>query len=154
VASTGISGFSSDFNAFSGAFSFATGGHVSGPGTGTSDSIPARLSNGEFVVNAAATAQNRPLLEAMNGGRGTPGQTHFASGGLVNTGGGTGQGGTNIAFNISQTGNNGQLDTSASAQSRTRALQKELETSVIEIVRKHSLPGGQINNIIKSVNTP
>lgn len=45
---------------------FSTGGHVSGPGTGTSDSIPARLSDGEFVVNAAATKRNRGLLEAIN----------------------------------------------------------------------------------------
>lgn len=45
---------------------FSTGGHVSGPGTGTSDSIPARLSNGEFVVNAQATKRNRELLEAIN----------------------------------------------------------------------------------------
>lgn len=45
---------------------FATGGYVSGSGTGTSDSIPARLSNGEFVVNAKATARNRELLEAIN----------------------------------------------------------------------------------------
>jgi hypothetical protein len=33
---------------------FASGGYVSGPGTGTSDSIAARLSNGEFVMSAAA----------------------------------------------------------------------------------------------------
>lgn len=45
---------------------FATGGYVSGPGTGTSDSIMARLSNGEFVVNAKATKRNRQLLEAIN----------------------------------------------------------------------------------------
>lgn len=45
---------------------FATGGYVSGPGSGTSDSIPARLSNGEFVVNAKATSRNRELLEAIN----------------------------------------------------------------------------------------
>jgi len=32
----------------------ASGGYVTGPGTGTSDSIPARLSNGEFVMSAAA----------------------------------------------------------------------------------------------------
>ena len=37
-----------------------------GPGTGTSDSIPARLSNGEFVSTAAATSSYRPVLEAMN----------------------------------------------------------------------------------------
>jgi hypothetical protein len=35
---------------------FATGGYVSGPGTGTSDSIPARLSNGEFVMSAKTVA--------------------------------------------------------------------------------------------------
>ena len=44
----------------------ATGGYVAGPGTSTSDSIPARLSNGEFVVNAAATARLRPWLEYEN----------------------------------------------------------------------------------------
>ncbi|CAB5623418.1 Phage-related minor tail protein [Pseudomonas putida] len=44
----------------------ATGGYVRGPGTGTSDSIPVNLSNGEFVVNAAATKRNRALLEAIN----------------------------------------------------------------------------------------
>jgi len=31
-----------------------TGGEVSGPGTGTSDSVPARLSDGEFVLTAKA----------------------------------------------------------------------------------------------------
>jgi TP901 family phage tail tape measure protein len=33
------------------------GGSVSGPGTGTSDSIPAYLSNGEYVIKAAAVEQ-------------------------------------------------------------------------------------------------
>src|SRR4029077_3211584 len=37
----------------------AAGGWVPGPGTGPSDSIPPRLSTGEFVVNAAAAAANR-----------------------------------------------------------------------------------------------
>ncbi|WP_277271401.1 tape measure protein, partial [Phascolarctobacterium succinatutens] len=32
----------------------ATGGSVDGPGTGTSDSVPAMLSNGEYVLNAQA----------------------------------------------------------------------------------------------------
>ncbi len=45
---------------------FANGGYVTGPGTGRSDSIPAMLSNGEFVVNAEATRRNRSLLEAIN----------------------------------------------------------------------------------------
>ena len=32
----------------------AGGGEVEGPGTGTSDSVPARLSDGEFVLTAKA----------------------------------------------------------------------------------------------------
>ena len=45
---------------------FATGGLVTGPGTGTSDSIPARLSNGESVMNARSTAMFGPLLSSLN----------------------------------------------------------------------------------------
>jgi len=52
---------------------FATGGKVTGPGTGTSDSIPAMLSNGEYVMTARATKMFEPLLAAMNGiGAGVP----------------------------------------------------------------------------------
>lgn len=52
---------------------FAQGGKVTGPGTGTSDSIPAMLSNGEFVMTAAATKMFEPLLMTMNNiGRGVP----------------------------------------------------------------------------------
>ena len=45
---------------------FATGGYVEGAGTGTSDSIPARLSNGESVMTAGATTLFSPLLSALN----------------------------------------------------------------------------------------
>jgi hypothetical protein len=62
-----------------GSLFMADGGHVSGRGTSKSDSIPAMLSNGEFVVNAAATAKNRALLEAINKGR----VPKFADGGIV-----------------------------------------------------------------------
>ena len=58
---------------------YAAGGFVSGPGTETSDSIPARLSNGEYVINARATAQNRALLDASNFGH----ARRFAEGGFV-----------------------------------------------------------------------
>lgn len=48
---------------------FAAGGYVSGPGGPRDDRIMARLSNGEYVVNARATAEHRPLLDAINSGR-------------------------------------------------------------------------------------
>ena len=66
------------------------GGLISGPGTGTSDSILAILGGGkgairvsakEFIVNAAATQKNLPLLHAINSGR-TPG---YARGGYLSS---------------------------------------------------------------------
>lgn len=47
--------------------SYATGGYVSGAGTGTSDSIPAMLSNGEYVITAKATsAYGADFMNALN----------------------------------------------------------------------------------------
>ena len=67
---------------------FATGGYVTGPGTSTSDSIPARLSVGEYVVNAAAVKRvGVAFLQSINGisaGPRVAGPTlAFAAGGLV-----------------------------------------------------------------------
>lgn len=45
---------------------FSVGGYVQGSGTGTSDSIPARLSNGESVMTAKATSMFSPILSAFN----------------------------------------------------------------------------------------
>ncbi len=54
---------------------FADGysGRVSGPGTARSDQIPAMISNGEFVMNARATAANLDLLNAMNSNKNVSG---------------------------------------------------------------------------------
>jgi hypothetical protein len=46
----------------------AVGGLIRGVGTATSDSIPAFLSNGEYVINARSTARYKPLLDAINSG--------------------------------------------------------------------------------------
>lgn len=65
---------------------FATGGKVLGAGTGTSDSIPARLSNGEAVINAKSTSMFEPILSAMNaagGGVDWYRGEGFSKGGLV-----------------------------------------------------------------------
>jgi hypothetical protein len=52
---------------------FASGGYVSGAGTGTSDSIPAMLSNGESVINANSTSMFGGLLNQINqAGGGAP----------------------------------------------------------------------------------
>jgi len=82
----------------------ATGGFISGPGTGTSDSIPAWLSNGEYVMKAAAVRRiGVNTLDAINNG-----MPRFASGGLVNPGvprlrassGAVGQDGSGVSMPI------------------------------------------------------
>lgn len=55
----------------------ATGGYITGPGTGTSDSIPAWLSNGEYVMRAAAVRKyGVSFMHRIN-------QNRFAKGGVV-----------------------------------------------------------------------
>jgi TP901 family phage tail tape measure protein len=59
---------------------YASGGHVRGPGTATSDSIPAYLSNGEYVIKAAAVAKyGTSMFDRLNA-------MHFAQGGQVGAG--------------------------------------------------------------------
>lgn len=71
---------------------FAGGGIIRGAGTGTSDSIiaatprgPIAVSNGEMIMTADATRQNRQLLEALN--RGLKVRGKFATGGVPSGGG-------------------------------------------------------------------
>lgn len=76
----------------------AKGGAIIGPGTSTSDSIPALLSNGEYVINADAAAQiGRTTLDALNSGA----YPAFASGGSVGGAQGEIPQGRNLTLNIS-----------------------------------------------------
>ena len=94
---------------------FSTGGNVKGKGTSTSDSIPAMLSNGEFVVKASAVRKyGTGFLNAVNNGNFT--KLHmpiarFADGGSVlkeasdSTSRGVESFANNIGTNISNTNN-------------------------------------------------
>ena len=78
----------------------ASGGFIRGPGSARSDSILARLSNGEFVVNAGSTRKFLPLLSAINSAPG------FQTGGAV---GRAGAGRSFVTVNVidqSASGNN------------------------------------------------
>jgi hypothetical protein len=87
MASAIVNKFLSSF--FGGVFGFADGGYVRGyasggtvwgPGTSTSDSIPAMLSRGEYVMNAAAVRRlGVPYLDMLNTGQ----MAGFATGGPV-----------------------------------------------------------------------
>jgi hypothetical protein len=59
---------------------FASGGSISGPGTSTSDSILARVSNGEYIMKANAVSKfGASFFDGLNSGR----LPKFASGGPV-----------------------------------------------------------------------
>lgn len=87
---------------------YSSGGFLRGPGTGTSDSLvalteggrPVRLSNGEFVVRAAAVQQpgalgflrdfNRWSMASLRSARTAPTPLRFAEGGMIAAGAGGG----------------------------------------------------------------
>ena len=88
---------------------FASGGSVAGPGTGTSDSVPAMLSNGEYVLNAQAVDRlGVPFLNGLNTGR----LRGFASGGLAGSGGAYNHP-ASVASSSSSTSNSITLNVSA-----------------------------------------
>lgn len=126
---------------------FASGGYVSGPGSGRSDSIPARLSNGEFVVNAAATRRNRALLESVNSGR----MMRFADGGFVGRAAGAamsagGGGGISVVIN------NNNSKASVTARESSSGGQKSLEIMIDEVVAgRMQTPGSQTLRALQGV---
>lgn len=101
--------------AFGGVGAFAEGGYISGPGTSTSDSIPAMLSSGEYVIKASSVRKyGTNFLNSVNNGNFTKiksGVHHYAEGGLVSelaqeqTARGMGNFGRDISNNISNTAN-------------------------------------------------
>lgn len=68
IGGKGTSDLGDSLVAWGNAHGAATGGLMRGPGSGTSDSIPVWLSDGEYVVNAKSTSASLPLLEALNQG--------------------------------------------------------------------------------------
>jgi len=68
------------FSTKGGGKGYATGGPIHGPGTGTSDSIPTWLSNGEFVNTAKDYNRNKGAIDYIHAGGTIP---KMANGGLV-----------------------------------------------------------------------
>ncbi len=94
----------------------ATGGLVNGPGTSTSDSIPAWLSDGEFVTRAASvTPQTLPMLEAINRGAVVP---RFAAGGQVGRGVSSAPSGALVKVEIHNHASNARVEAKPSQDGR------------------------------------
>lgn len=110
----------------------AEGGMVYGPGTGTSDSILTPLSNGEYVVNAKATARNRHILEAINAGGRIGG---FAEGGYAGSdsrrAAGFGETRPAASITVSLSGARGDREIEEAARRGTRAALKEYDRDAL-----------------------
>lgn len=132
---------------------FASGGHVQGPGTGTSDSIPAWLSNNEFVMTSRTVDHyGVAFMNALNQRR----LPRFASGGRVGGGGSPsypgvssngGEGDHNeisITINIAK---DGKEDVTVEQQiAQSKALSDAITVKVLEVMRKQrGRDGGLLN---------
>lgn len=138
--------FSTGFKGLVGFFSpapgKAAGGYISGPGTGTSDSIPARLSAGEYVVRAAAVRRvGVAYLDALNGLRGAPavlsdGRIGYASGGYV-------RGGVGDTYNVSIAVDASGTKIGGDA-GQGRDLGRRIEGAVRSVIASERRPGGML----------
>lgn len=142
----------------------ASGGLISGPGTGTSDSILARVSNGEFVVRASAVDRHLGLLNAINDNR----LPAFADGGYVGgmaplargpeaapmvaaVGGGGGLAPITIENHTTvnvEGGSSGNAEMDAAlAQRVAKAVNQQVEAKVISVLHKQMKGGGLMNRV-------
>ena len=129
---------------------FATGGHVQGPGTGTSDSIPAWLSNNEFVMTSRTVdhygvgfmnaLNQRRLPKFANGGRVGGGGSPSYPGILSNRGGGDMNNDITITIHIDNNGNE-ETTTEQKAQ-QGKELSELITGKVVEVLRNERRPGG------------
>lgn len=117
----------------------ASGGMITGPGGPTDDQIPTMLSNGEFVVNAAAVSRvGSGFLESLNSGSAP---THYADGGSVGTPKAKASG--DVEVNI--VNNTGQQTTTA----RRNDGDKEIVDVIIGAVADSIKGGGMVGKAIE-----
>lgn len=127
---------------------FAKGGHVVGEGTGTSDSILARLSNNEFVMTSRTVdhygvgfmnaLNQRRFPKFANGGH-VSGKSDSYDG-LFSGGGASTNNEVSITINIDKNGNESVTAEQKAAQGKELAL--AIQANVLEVLRKQRRPGG------------
>lgn len=129
---------------------FAKGGHVVGEGTGTSDSILARLSNNEFVMTSRTVdhygvgfmnaLNQRRFPKFANGGH--VGGKSNSYDGLFSGAGASTNNEVSITINIDKNGNESVTAEQKAAQGKELAL--AIQANVLEVLRKQRRPGGML----------
>ncbi|MDE1011274.1 MAG: phage tail length tape measure family protein [Paraburkholderia fungorum] len=124
----------------------AGGGLVSGPGTSTSDSILAHLSDGEYVVKASAVAQPGvlSLLESINSGGGGS-RNRFALGGYVGAAPASASSAMpSLALSVPVTVDAGDGSDASPSSPRVKDLMSGLSEKIRAAVKDETRPGGII----------
>ena len=129
---------------------FAKGGHVVGEGTGTSDSILARLSNNEFVMTSRTVdhygvgfmnaLNQRRFPKFANGGH--VGGKSDSYDGLFSGGGASTNNEVSITINIDKNGN--EIVTAEQKAAQGKELALAIQANVLEVLRKQRRPGGML----------
>lgn len=127
---------------------YATGGLISGPGTGTSDSILTRLSNGEYVMNAESVRMfGTGMLDQMNAGL----LPAFAMGG------GIGEAGPQLEvtgpsriFNANQAGSARSGGDSGATATEVRALREEIKSNASYMAKLTKEVADGIDTLVNS----
>ena len=134
--------------------SFATGGYVSGAGTGTSDSIQARLSDGEYVINAAATRMlGKDYLNQLNSGR-VPRMNTGGNVGRVPTvqSSGSNQGWGDLSVQVINEGN-GQMEATRTEQGYDENGQMQMRVFVRQVVQEEMDAGRMDGSMARNFGT-
>lgn len=123
---------------------YRDGGFIRGAGGPRDDRVPIMASNGEFMVNAAATARHRPLLEAINDNRplrmGSNGNLGSST---YNTRGGTMTNNINISIvggTDNSAGKNQELASTIAA-----TIDAQLQQSMVKFTQRQQKVGGMLS---------
>lgn len=122
---------------------YASGGFVSGAGGPRSDSIPAMLSNGEYVINADATRQFRPILDLINSGR-SPTSSPSTYTPTQNVGGGSVFAPV-VNVTVEMNGNGEASQGQAVGDGVANKVNQALENKMSEFLMRQIRPGGMLN---------
>lgn len=121
---------------------FATGGMVSGPGGPTDDLVNARLSNGEFVVNALSASKFLPLLQAIND------NTLSSSAPPASMGGGSARAGGGVVVQVFDQRTNGDAEPVEVQESITGDGRKQIAITIRDTV-KRQITSGQFDGAMR-----
>ena len=138
AGSLGSTGGGSGFSCANGSCNlpgFAAGsGVVAGYGGSRSDNQLARLSPGEFVMNAQDTRRNLPELRNMNNGGGS--KRAVSGNTVVNN--------ISTTVNVQGGGGSGKDDEAARARTIAKAVDQQIEKQLTEFARRETRSGGML----------